>query len=120
MQPQEAPVCCLCPHVWNVSGRSNDAATLQDMAALLALKAEVLAPDCSTDPRVCAIFSTWTEFSEPCQVPECSICRINATCGASGSSGPTCAWKYIGCTKGRVTRIMLGKWNASMSDGTLT
>lgn len=90
------------------------------MAGLLMLKAAVAAPSYSEDPRVCSLFNTWQPYSEPCQVPNCTACTLeHPTCGVyqPASATTSCAWRYLECRNGRVTKVLLGKLPPSSPPG---
>ena len=85
----------------------------QDTPGLLNFKAGVAgAQYCNGDTRVCAIFNTWQAGREPCQVPNCIACTLeHSTCGVfqPSTNTTTCAWRYIECANGRVTKLLLGE-----------
>jgi hypothetical protein len=89
------------------------------MPGLLALRASIISPSCSEDPRVCTIFDTWRPDSEPCQVANCSACTLeHPSCGTynAATQTTTCLWRYVECKNGRVSKVALGEvcWLACM------
>lgn len=67
---------------------------------------------CYPGAGVCALFGTWQASVDPCQVRDCTACTMeHPTCGVfqPSTNTTTCAWRYIECKGGRVSKLMLGK-----------